>query len=88
MNEKLITTRELARRNKIEKSKIHFYVGMGLLRVSGIHGKSYLFQKEEADETLKRIATLQSGGAKIVEISRIIKRDDANKKGESQILSV
>lgn len=63
-------------------SKLNFYITAGLLRPARKTASGHrLFDPEEAQETLDRVANLQKAGKTIEEIKKLIRR---RRKGSSE----
>jgi len=58
--EKLISLNDLAKIIKVNKSKLSYYVSLGLLVPIDIVGKTMIFEKDKTITTIKKIKDLQS----------------------------
>ena len=56
---KLISLTELAKEVKVNKSKLSYYVSLGLLVPMDTVGKTMIFEKDKIIATIKKIKELQ-----------------------------
>lgn len=69
----LITLGELAKELGIFKSKLAYYTSLGLLKPTQVIGKTMVFKKDKALNTIQVIKQHQKKGKKLVEIKKLLK---------------
>lgn len=68
-----ITLNEMARKLRVNKSKLSYYVSKGLIKPSGSLGGMYVFDKDETLLALKQIKQLQRKKYSLEEIKDELK---------------
>lgn len=75
-NQEFVSINELAKISSTNKSKITYYMTLGLIVPKTVVGRMYIFNKKAAIDTLKKIQALQSEGLSLREIKE--KLDENN----------
>jgi len=65
-----ISTNDLCKELGINKSKLHYYVGKGLLKPITSIGSAYVFDRHEAKKVFKAIIKLRDNGLQLSEIKK------------------
>jgi len=68
----MISINELAKIMDANKSKLNYYVSLGLLKPNTTIGKMFLFDKEKALARLAEIKEYQDQGKKLTQIKEIL----------------
>lgn len=77
---KLTTLNEVATRLKINKSTLHYYVQLGLIKPTASAGKTFIFDHKEVMEKLKFIARQRENKMKLKDIKKKIEDKDNKPK--------
>ncbi len=64
--------RELSKISEVNKSRLTYYVRLGLLTPHAIVGKMQIFKKEETLEILKKIKKWRDKGKELKEIKELL----------------
>jgi len=76
-NKEFVSLNELAKQSDINKSKLAYYVSLGLIRPNTVVGKMQIFKKSEVLHTLAEIKKWQDKHKSLQQIK--VKLDSARK---------
>jgi len=69
---KLTSLRELSKKTGLPKSKLNYYVLMGLLSPTQKIGNMFIFDEERAMEQIKFVSKMQKKGSSLEEIVELL----------------
>jgi DNA-binding transcriptional MerR regulator len=74
-NRTLISINKLAQELDFNKSKLHYYTSLGLLKPVQILGKTMIFERAPVIKRIKQIERLQNKGISLKEIKNQLKKN-------------
>jgi len=75
MEKRCITLREAAKKMKINKSTLHYYLSRNLLEPSWEASRVFFFEEDYLLERIKKIKSFQKDGLSLTEIKQKIKKN-------------